>query len=103
LVALSADARTREQIDWLAEEIIEAGGVETVWLATPAARAGSAIAEAIRATSGAVLSSDDCGRAWGHQLLRDQVCCLAGAQSWCCDARPRAAAPADQAWSCVFQ
>jgi hypothetical protein len=30
LVALSADARTREQIDWLAEEIIEAGGVATV-------------------------------------------------------------------------
>jgi hypothetical protein len=35
LVALPADARTREQIDWLAEEILEAGGVATVWLATP--------------------------------------------------------------------
>jgi hypothetical protein len=35
LVALPADARTREQIDWLAEEIVEAGGVATVWLATP--------------------------------------------------------------------
>jgi hypothetical protein len=37
LVAVSADARTREQIDWLAEEIIEAGGVATVWLAIRAA------------------------------------------------------------------
>jgi hypothetical protein len=35
LVALPADARTREQVDWVAEEITEAGGVATVWLATP--------------------------------------------------------------------
>src|SRR5881396_2969042 len=39
LVALPADARTREQLDWLAEEILEAGGVATVWLATPASAA----------------------------------------------------------------
>lgn len=36
LVALPADARTREQVDWLAEEIGEAGGSATVWLAVPA-------------------------------------------------------------------
>ena len=35
LVALPADARTREQIDWIADEIGEAGGTATVWLATP--------------------------------------------------------------------
>ena len=35
LVALPADARTREQLDWLAEEILEASGVATVWLASP--------------------------------------------------------------------
>jgi hypothetical protein len=35
LVALPADARTREQIDWLAEEIGEGGGSATVWVATP--------------------------------------------------------------------
>lgn len=34
LVALPADARTREQIDWIAEEIGEMGGSATVWLAT---------------------------------------------------------------------
>lgn len=39
LVCLPADARTREQIDWLAEEIVEAGGVATVWLATPGSTA----------------------------------------------------------------
>src|SRR5262245_42027824 len=35
LVALPADARTREQLDWLAEEIVEAGGTATLWLAVP--------------------------------------------------------------------
>ena len=35
LVALPADARTREQIDWIADEIAEASGAATVWLATP--------------------------------------------------------------------
>ncbi|MEU4693879.1 Chromate resistance protein ChrB [Actinoplanes sp. NPDC023714] len=36
LVALPADARTREQFDWVAEEIVEADGSATVWLADPA-------------------------------------------------------------------
>jgi hypothetical protein len=36
LVALPADARTREQLDWVAEEIVAADGTATVWLATPA-------------------------------------------------------------------
>ncbi|MFB4263131.1 Chromate resistance protein ChrB [Nonomuraea sp. GTA35] len=33
LVALPADARTREQLDWIAEEIGEMAGTATVWLA----------------------------------------------------------------------
>jgi hypothetical protein len=41
LVGLPADARTREQVEWLAEEVLEAGGQATVWLA----RLGSAAAE----------------------------------------------------------
>lgn len=54
LVALPADARTREQLDWLAEEIAEAGGVATVWLATPGSAAQErAIAEAMRAARAA--------------------------------------------------
>lgn len=35
LVALPADARTREQLDWIAEEITECGGAAGVWLAQP--------------------------------------------------------------------
>ena len=37
LVALPADARTREHFDWLADEILEAGGDSGTWIA----RAGS--------------------------------------------------------------
>jgi len=33
LAALPADARTREQLEWLADEVGEVGGEATVWLA----------------------------------------------------------------------
>jgi hypothetical protein len=36
LIALPADARTREHLDWIAEEIVESGGTASVWLAQPA-------------------------------------------------------------------
>jgi hypothetical protein len=39
LVALPLDARTREQLEWLAEEVTEAGGQATIWLAEPATAA----------------------------------------------------------------
>ncbi|MEU6721027.1 Chromate resistance protein ChrB [Nonomuraea sp. NPDC046802] len=46
LVALPADARTREQLDWIAEEIGEMEGSATVWLAVPGSAAQEkAIAE----------------------------------------------------------
>jgi hypothetical protein len=32
LVALPADARTREQFEWLADEVVEVGGEAWVWL-----------------------------------------------------------------------
>jgi hypothetical protein len=38
LVALPADARTKEQLEWVADQAVEAGGEATVWLA----RLGSA-------------------------------------------------------------
>ncbi|MFF5308403.1 Chromate resistance protein ChrB [Streptomyces massasporeus] len=37
LVALPADARTREQLEWTAEEITDVGGSATLWIAHPAA------------------------------------------------------------------
>jgi ubiquinone biosynthesis protein UbiJ len=36
LVALPLDSRNREQLEWVAEEVIEHGGVATVWIAKPA-------------------------------------------------------------------
>jgi hypothetical protein len=39
LVALPLDARTREQLEWLAEEVTEAGGQAAIWLAEPATAA----------------------------------------------------------------
>lgn len=35
LVALPADARTREQLDWAAEEVRQAGGTAGTWIARP--------------------------------------------------------------------
>jgi hypothetical protein len=39
LVALPADARTKEQLEWLAEEVLEAGGEATVWVGQPGSMA----------------------------------------------------------------
>jgi hypothetical protein len=36
LVALPLDSRNREQLEWVAEEVIEHGGEATVWVAQPA-------------------------------------------------------------------
>lgn len=54
LVGLPADARTREQVDWIADEILEAGGGCTVWSATPGSDAQEReIAEGMRAARAA--------------------------------------------------
>lgn len=37
LVALPLDATTREALEWVAEEVEQAGGEATVWIAEPAA------------------------------------------------------------------
>jgi hypothetical protein len=39
LVTLPCDARTREQLDWVADEVVEAGGEASIWLAHPATAA----------------------------------------------------------------
>jgi len=69
LVALPADARTREQLDWLADEVIEAGGEATVWDGRPGCasderRLAARMAEAIRAEYEQVIA--DAGAAAGQ-------------------------------------
>ena len=39
LVALPAGVRTREQLEWIAEEVADSGGSSAIWLARPATRA----------------------------------------------------------------
>jgi hypothetical protein len=37
LVALPLDSRNREQLEWIAEQVVEADGEASVWVASPAA------------------------------------------------------------------
>src|SRR5436190_12289974 len=39
LVALPADARTKEQLEWIAEEILDAGGEAMAWTGRPGSAA----------------------------------------------------------------
>jgi hypothetical protein len=39
VVALPAGAENREQLEWLAEDVVEAGGEATIWLSEPATAA----------------------------------------------------------------
>jgi hypothetical protein len=51
LVALPADSRSREQLEWLADAVIEAGGEATLWLGRPGSGAQErALASRMRAT-----------------------------------------------------
>ncbi len=76
LVALPADARTREQLDWLAQEVVEAGGVATTWLAV----AGSAAQER------AVAASMRAARAGEYRAVTEQA---RAAGTWSDAARAR--------------
>jgi hypothetical protein len=72
LVALPADARTREQIEWLAEEIVEADGSATVWLAAAGSAAQErAIADTMRAA-----------RTAEYQAVIEQARAVAGVRPW---------------------
>jgi hypothetical protein len=39
LVGLPLDSRNREQLEWIADQVVEAGGEASIWTATPAALA----------------------------------------------------------------
>ena len=69
LVALPADSRTKEQLEWLAEEVLDAGGEATMWTGRPgsladerrlASKMAAAVAEEYRgvAATAAVAERD---------------------------------------------
>lgn len=63
LVALPYDASTKEQLEWVAHEITEAGGTATIWLTAPTVkRFGRSLAESLAAE-----------RASEYQVVLDQV------------------------------
>lgn len=85
LVALPADAHTREQLEWIAEEAVEAGGTAGVWLARPASRAqerelATAMATAraaeyaqLTADARQAAAGDDAARAGALRKLRAEL------------------------------
>ncbi|MGX7673831.1 Chromate resistance protein ChrB [Plantactinospora sp. DSM 117369] len=54
LVGLPADARTREQLEWVADDVVAASGTASVWLARPASAAAERELAAQMATARAV-------------------------------------------------
>ena len=61
LVALPADARTQEQLEWVADEVLSASGEANIWLARPGSRAqerafATQIADAVAADYAAVIA-----------------------------------------------
>src|SRR5207253_10981481 len=67
LVALPADSRTKEQLEWLAEEVLDAGGEATVWTGRPGSladerRLASKMAAAIAEDYRAVIAAADAER-----------------------------------------
>jgi hypothetical protein len=67
LAALPLDARTREQLEWLADEVSEVGGEATIWIGELASLAQERelavrMAEAVAADYHALLSQADAAR-----------------------------------------
>jgi hypothetical protein len=85
LVALPADARTREHLEWIADQVTEGGGEAGIWLARPAslgqerevaARMAAARAQeyaAVRAEADAALRSGAANRAAIVRRLRGEL------------------------------
>ena len=68
LTALPLDARNREQLEWLAEEVVEAGGEASIWLGELASAAqerelASRMAELISADYRALAADAEAARA----------------------------------------
>jgi Protein ChrB, N-terminal len=67
LTALPLDARTREQLEWLADEVIEAGGEATIWVGELASLAqerelAGRMADAVAADYQALLAQAEAAR-----------------------------------------
>jgi hypothetical protein len=67
LVALPLDSRTREQLEWIADEVTEHGGTAAVWLGVPGSAAEErrlieGLAAAVAGEYGSVATEADAAR-----------------------------------------
>ncbi|WP_414637673.1 Chromate resistance protein ChrB [Actinomycetospora sp.] len=85
VVALPADARTREHLEWLADEVIDGGGSALVWDATPGGhdaerdlaatmrQARAAEYRAVADQAGSASHDDESGRQRTARRLRGEL------------------------------
>jgi hypothetical protein len=95
LVALPADPRTREQLEWIAEEVTDHDGEATLWLGRPldstasvvAGRMTAAVAaeyEAVVAEAAAMRTADAAARRRAVARLRRELRRIAGRDFFTC-------------------
>ena len=96
LVALPADPRTREQLEWIAEEVTDHGGEATLWLGRPldtsaasvvTSRMSAAVVaeyEAVAAEAVAVRTADGVARRRAVARLRRELHRIAGRDFFTC-------------------
>ena len=102
LVALPADARTRERLEWLADEVVEHGGEASIWIAVPgttaqerelAQRMAEAVgAEYARVTAEAQEPSSERQRRRSQARLRRELHRISGRDHFPTEARDEARA-----------
>ena len=102
LVALPADPRTREQLEWVAEDVTDHGGEATLWLGRPlGARAISAVVsrmtaaiaaeyDAVAAEAAAMLIADAAARRRAVARLRRELHRIQGRDFFTCPQREAA-------------
>jgi hypothetical protein len=102
LVALPADPRTREQLEWIAEEVTDHGGEATLWLGRPldasaasgvVSRMTAAVAaeyDAVTAQAAAVRTGDAAARRRAVARLRRELHRIAGRDFFPCPQRETA-------------
>ena len=102
LVALPADPRTREQLEWIAEEVTDHGGEATLWLGRPlesraiavvVSRMTAAVAaeyDAVAAEAAAMRTADAAARRRAVARLRRELHRIQGRDFFTCPQREAA-------------
>ena len=96
LVALPADARTREQLEWVAEEVTDHGGEATLWLGRPLDTSAASVVvsrmtatvaaeyDAVAAEAAALETADAAARRRAVARLRRELHRIAGRDFFSC-------------------